>query len=82
MEMEIKMKISEGREQRGERDIIILTRWRAIVALHKSKVTVTFRKCGEPLQRLLEHHFCGLALHIYNKEPNTEALGDALRQDE
>ena len=28
MEMEIKMKISEGREQRGERDIIILTRWR------------------------------------------------------
>ncbi len=54
------------REKRNNKnkgsDIIILHRWTATVTLPLWRATVAFKNCGEPPQRLLEHHFCGLAL--------------------
>ena len=81
----IATKRRERREERGWRketinkrlDNIFLTSWRVIVVLPLWRATVAFRKCGEPLQRLLEHHFCSLALHIPNIKPNGEPLRGA-----
>ena len=52
-------------------DMNILNGWRVTLALLLWRVTVVFKKCKKLLQRLLEHHFYGLALYNKNKEPNS-----------
>jgi hypothetical protein len=42
------------------------------------RVTLVFRVCGESMNRLLEHGFYDLALHMWRREPNQEPARDAL----
>jgi hypothetical protein len=52
--------------------------WRATVALPLWRATVAFKLCEEPVKRLLEHEFYGLALHMWRREPNQEPAGHTL----
>uniref|UniRef100_A0A2N9HFH7 Uncharacterized protein n=1 Tax=Fagus sylvatica TaxID=28930 RepID=A0A2N9HFH7_FAGSY len=55
---------------RQRADIHFLVWWRATIAL---------RDCGKAVKKLLEHGFCGLALHNKRREPTSEPAGVALR---
>ena len=42
------------------------------------RVTLVFRVCGESVNRLLEHRFYDLVLHMWRREPNQKLAQDAL----
>ena len=42
------------------------------------RVTLVFRVCGESVNRLLEHRFYDLVLHMWRREPNQKLARDAL----